>query len=1319
MPHLPRKLLLIAVLFTAVICGQLYPKCLNQSEIFPKKYLYIGDHTVDIKLEVSKRPSHQLVTHIFQILLEEVVGYANVTLVTKQDFMNATQVLNRIAGCSLQSCQPETNEKLINPVPPETMLNLEVWMGPGYNIQDWIRSERIEHCGPLGPVGRLGWFVPKMFVKQSWETQRIAVDHWRTLQNEQLVNIFNLSDDIATIKSMTKRKDDNYYCNVKNCDQGLYYPKKCLNNASCAVLLASTPEASKGMIRELIDSLNLRVKVAWIGPNLEPYVRNRMLSGKPVLFFNWKPNVVSATENYTNVAFPRCEDLSNSFTFPSNCAFEINQLSKVAWKGLRAAGPEVVQVASAISFTQKQYQDLTDSYKQNDVRGVACSWLKNNVNMWKKWIPVDMPKKMIIYIGGIFPISGINYSSRGIIPAAQMAVNAINKNETVLKDYKLELLTEDGQCSADHVMRSFIRYVTSKKFPKMVGILGPACTDTVEPIAGVSKHYHAIIISYSAEGTIFSNNKDYPYFFRTISSNKQFKHVYLPLFQRLGWTRVATLTQDGMRYPEYLSLTQDYLQVHGINFIVNRKFPRDRASLNMTRYLLDLKEKRAKIIIGDFYDVTARAIFCEAFKQGMTSHQGYTWFLPRWFSPDWYDTDFYNNRKDIDHHTVPCTTREMLRAIDGYMSLGYAFFNDDDEVTMEGFTVGEWKRRYRERLQAEKKEGYVVESEYAGYAYDAVWVYALGLDKLLKYNHTFVASLHTERTTRKFADIINQTDFLGVSGNVRFVGPSRVSVINILQWVGNRTYIVGRYIPNAEEPGMPGRIDFNETKIIWMTPDGRVPDDGREVPGQCALESFANLLGVNCEIAIIIANIIGFGLFAVIMLLCVIFFKRRYERRVRMTENRMKELGLMTANNMLALDRWEVPRDCVVINRKIGEGAFGTVYGGEVYFDESGWVAVAVKTLKIGSSVEEKLDFLSEAEMMKRFDHQNIVSLLGVCTRGEPVYTIMEFMLYGDLKTYLLARRHMVSDKYCDDKEEISDRRLTLMALDIARGLSYLAEMKYVHRDLACRNCLVDSSRIVKIADFGMTRPMYDSDYYRFNKKGMLPVRWMAPESLADGIFTPASDIWSYGVLLYEVITFGSFPFQGLSNNNVLELVKAGYTLNIPKGSGAELEALLKLCWNREPSQRPTALSIVEILASNPLLLAPCLDLPLASVEIEGTDSLELQMLDRGRKYSTTPKLNPMRRRSAQADMILTTGHNECTPLCTMPTDGPCICTPSVTPNGLFSASSGDLKSKQVSSSPSNFRVRYVTLQHKDDRSASSECIGSAKTVCKNAVTSL
>lgn len=176
----------------------------------------------------------------------------------------------------------------------------------------------------------------------------------------------------------------------------------------------------------------------------------------------------------------------------------------------------------------------------------------------------------------------------------------------------------------------------------------------------------------------------------------------------------------------------------------------------------------------------------------------------------------------------------------------------------------------------------------------------------------------------------------------------------------------------------------------------------------------------------------------------------RYDKKmqkIQKTQELMKSLGFDLLAPNLDSDKWEIPRDRLVINRKLGEGAFGTVYGGEAYFSDLGWVAAAVKALKVNSTTEQKLDFLSEAEMMKKFDHKNIVKLLGVCTKQEPVYTVMEYMLYGDLKTFLLARRHLVNNKKTNEEsDEISSKKLTAMALDVARGLSYLAQLKYVHR---------------------------------------------------------------------------------------------------------------------------------------------------------------------------------------------------------------------------------------------------------------------------------
>ncbi|KAH8245925.1 hypothetical protein KR032_011687, partial [Drosophila birchii] len=299
-------------------------------------------------------------------------------------------------------------------------------------------------------------------------------------------------------------------------------------------------------------------------------------------------------------------------------------------------------------------------------------------------------------------------------------------------------------------------------------------------------------------------------------------------------------------------------------------------------------------------------------------------------------------------------------------------------------------------------------------------------------------------------------------------------------------------------------------------------------------------------------------------------------------------------NKNNTLDKWEIPKANVVINRCLGEGAFGMVYGGEAQLSSGMWTAVAVKTLKAGQSMEDRLDFLAEAEAMKKFNHRNVIKLLGVCLQNEPIYTIMEFMLYGDLKTYLLARRNMVNDKVPDDCD-ISAKCLTLYAMDVAKGLAYLAQQKYVHRDIACRNCLINSYRVVKIADFGMARPTFESDYYKYTRKSvrkLFPVRWMPPETLTLGLFTPASDIWSFGIVVYEVISLGSYPYQGLTNNEVLTYVKNGNTPRIPSGIKPQLKGLLKSCWSQEASKRPTAIEIIEYISNYPRLLTPSLEVP-------------------------------------------------------------------------------------------------------------------------------
>lgn len=220
---------------------------------------------------------------------------------------------------------------------------------------------------------------------------------------------------------------------------------------------------------------------------------------------------------------------------------------------------------------------------------------------------------------------------------------------------------------------------------------------------------------------------------------------------------------------------------------------------------------------------------------------------------------------------------------------------------------------------------------------------------------------------------------------------------------------------------------------------------------------------------------------------------------------------------------------------------------------------------------------MNEASVMKAFDTTHVVRLLGVVSEGQPTLVIMELMPNGDLKTYLRSHRPDM-DVFDPERQPPTLREIYQMAIEIADGMAYLSAKKFVHRDLAARNCMVSDDMTVKIGDFGMTRDVYETDYYRKGTKGLLPVRWMAPESLKDGVFTINSDVWSYGVVLWEMATLASQPYQGLSNDQVLRYVIDGGLMERPENCPDKLYTLMRHCWQHKPSARPSFLKLCSLL---------------------------------------------------------------------------------------------------------------------------------------------
>ncbi|KAH9514570.1 hypothetical protein Btru_025673 [Bulinus truncatus] len=253
-------------------------------------------------------------------------------------------------------------------------------------------------------------------------------------------------------------------------------------------------------------------------------------------------------------------------------------------------------------------------------------------------------------------------------------------------------------------------------------------------------------------------------------------------------------------------------------------------------------------------------------------------------------------------------------------------------------------------------------------------------------------------------------------------------------------------------------------------------------------------------------------------------------------------------------DKWEIERTEIAMKHRLGGGQYGDVY-------EAVWKRynkiVAVKTLKEDTMALK--DFLEEAAIMKEMKHPNLVQLLGVCTREPPFYIVTEFMAQGNLLDYLRQ----------SNKEDIGPTVLMYMATQIASAMAYLEARSFIHRDLAARNCLVGEGNLVKVADFGLARLMKD-DTYTAHAGAKFPIKWTAPEGLAYNRFSTKSDVWAFGVLLWELATFGMSPYPGVDLTEVYHLLEKGYRMERPPGTPPEIHTLMLKCWQWEPKDRPT-----------------------------------------------------------------------------------------------------------------------------------------------------
>ncbi|XP_017777355.1 PREDICTED: tyrosine-protein kinase Fer isoform X2 [Nicrophorus vespilloides] len=261
-------------------------------------------------------------------------------------------------------------------------------------------------------------------------------------------------------------------------------------------------------------------------------------------------------------------------------------------------------------------------------------------------------------------------------------------------------------------------------------------------------------------------------------------------------------------------------------------------------------------------------------------------------------------------------------------------------------------------------------------------------------------------------------------------------------------------------------------------------------------------------------------------------------------------------------ERWELNNDDVVLLDKIGRGNFGDVYKAQL---KSSSQEVAVKTCRVTLPDDHKKKFLQEGRILKQYDHPNIVKLIGICVQKQPIMIVMELVPGGSLLTFLRKK-----------SSALTDGQLMNMCLDAAAGMRYLESKNCIHRDLAARNCLVGYRNTVKISDFGMSRE--EEEYIVSDGMKQIPIKWTAPEALNFGKYTSLCDVWSYGILCWEIFSRGGTPYSGLSNSKAREKIDSGYRMPAPENTPDEMYRLMLRCWDYQPENRPNFEQIYTVV---------------------------------------------------------------------------------------------------------------------------------------------
>ncbi|KAL6038349.1 hypothetical protein STEG23_029297 [Scotinomys teguina] len=373
-------------------------------------------------------------------------------------------------------------------------------------------------------------------------------------------------------------------------------------------------------------------------------------------------------------------------------------------------------------------------------------------------------------------------------------------------------------------------------------------------------------------------------------------------------------------------------------------------------------------------------------------------------------------------------------------------------------------------------------------------------------------------------------------------------------------------LPKCEALPMPESPDAANCMRIGIPAErlGRCPRDGSKM-------GILYILVPSIAIPLVIA--------CLFFLVCMCRNKQKasastpQRRQLMASPSQDMEMPLISQHKQAKLK--EISLSTVRFMEELGEDRFGKVYKGHLFGPAPGepTQAVAIKTLKDKAEGPLREEFRQEALLRARLQHPNIVCLLGVVTKDQPLSMIFSYCSHGDLHEFLVMRSPHSDVGSTDDdrtvKSALEPPDFVHVVAQIAAGMEFLSSHHVVHKDLATRNVLVYDKLNVRISDLGLFREVYSADYYKLMGNSLLPIRWMSPEAIMYGKFSVDSDIWSYGVVLWEVFSYGLQPYCGYSNQDVVEMIRSRQVLPCPDDCPAWVYALMIECWNEFPSRRP------------------------------------------------------------------------------------------------------------------------------------------------------